>query len=91
MNRPQASAAGIDAVNISAALMGQGSSQMGCVVVSKGWLQNQQPPTASRNVLCMGRNGLKLHYEGGGAAGSTCHFSSCLPDGQDCYGHKDAR
>ena len=45
---------------------------------------------ASRNTLCIERTALKLWCEAGGPAGSTGHFSSCLPDGQDQYRHKDA-
>lgn len=45
--------------------------------------------TASRNTLCMEGNARKLRREGASLAVPTCHFSSCLPDEQDQYRHKD--
>lgn len=46
--------------------------------------------TASRNTLCTEMNMLKLHREGSGPDGSTCHFSSCLAGEQEQHRHKGA-
>lgn len=89
---PRANAACIDAVK-HLSYSGRPRQQfngMLQVLAGGGCLASTPALTASRNTLCIERNELKLRRERGGPAGSPCHFSSCLPDGQDQYRHKDA-